>query len=91
VVNVSHDNTFQVLGLLTQRRMENFIGNGENKEHKKYKLFCAVSEFDKYIELNRHFIPNFGERYQKGESISSSLAESQLCRSLAEEWLKNSR
>ena len=48
----------------------------ENKEHKKYKLFCAVSEFDKYIELNSHFIPNYGERYRNGESISSSLAES---------------
>lgn len=48
----------------------------ENKEHKKYKLCCTVSEFDKYIESNSHFIPNYGERYRNGELVSSSLAES---------------
>ena len=70
-----HGNVFQAREIL-ESLIFDLEEYSENKEHKKYKLFCAVSEFDKYIELNCHFIPNYGERYRNGESISSSLAES---------------
>ena len=70
-----HGNVFQA-----QEILESLIFDldefSENKEHKKYKLCRTVNEFDKYIELNSHFIPNYGERYRNGESISSSIAES---------------
>jgi hypothetical protein len=36
----------------------------------------AVQEFHTYIERNRTFIPNYGERYRNGELISTSFVES---------------
>ena len=36
----------------------------------------ALSEFHTYIENNRWFIPNYGERYRYGERISTAFAES---------------
>jgi hypothetical protein len=40
------------------------------------KLYKAVCEFTTYIENNRGFIPNYGERYRNGERISTSFVES---------------
>src|SRR5262245_62780106 len=40
------------------------------------KLFKAVEEFYTYIERNRAFIPNDGERYRYGECISTGFVES---------------
>src|SRR5256885_3388020 len=36
------------------------------------KLGHGVGEFDTYIQNNIEFIPNFGERYSQGETISTS-------------------
>lgn len=33
------------------------------------KLAVALSELGTYIDNNREFIPNFGERYRHGEPI----------------------
>jgi hypothetical protein len=38
------------------------------------KLAGGMAEFEIYIGKNREFIPNFGERYRNGETIST------LCR-----------
>ncbi len=40
------------------------------------KLVKAVTEFQTYIENNAAFIPNYGEKYRNGETISSAIAES---------------
>jgi hypothetical protein len=40
------------------------------------KLYKAVEEFHTYIENNKHFIPNYGERYRAGERISTGFVES---------------
>ena len=40
------------------------------------KMFAAVEEFHAYIDNNRDFIPNYGERYRHGETISTAIAES---------------
>jgi hypothetical protein len=40
------------------------------------KLLTAAREFDTYLRANAGEIPNYGERYRAGETISSSLAES---------------
>jgi hypothetical protein len=37
-----------------------------------------VREFHGYIELNRPFIPNYGERYRYGETISTAFVESTI-------------
>jgi hypothetical protein len=40
------------------------------------KPLKAVEEFHTYIERNRAFIPNYGERYRSGERISTGFVES---------------
>ncbi|MGH9827512.1 MAG: hypothetical protein ACREDR_30160 [Blastocatellia bacterium] len=40
------------------------------------KLLKAVKEFDHYIEANASFIPNYGDRYRHGETISTAFVES---------------
>src|SRR5258707_8388188 len=35
------------------------------------KLGQGIGEFDTYIGNNQEFIPNFGERYRQGETIST--------------------
>ena len=41
-----------------------------------HKLSKALCEFATYIENNRPFIPNYGERYRNGERISTGFVES---------------
>jgi len=38
----------------------------------------AIAEFDTYIRNNQEFIPNFGERRRKGETISTAFVESTI-------------
>jgi hypothetical protein len=40
------------------------------------KLGKSLSEFETYIRNNIEFIPNFGERYRQGETISTAFVES---------------
>ena len=42
------------------------------------KLAGGVAEFEIYIRNNREFIPNFGERYRNGDTISTALIESTI-------------
>src|SRR5262249_30730997 len=42
------------------------------------KLGQGIGEFDTYIRNNQEFIPNFGERYRQGETISTALVESTI-------------
>lgn len=39
------------------------------------RLYKAVGEFRHYLDANRAFIPNYGDRYRHGEPISSAPAE----------------
>ena len=40
------------------------------------KLLKAVQDFYTFIDRNRAFIPNYGERYRHGERISTGFVES---------------
>ena len=48
----------------------------EKQEETARKLLKAVEEFSTYIQRNRGFIPNYGERYRNGERISTGFVES---------------
>ena len=49
----------------------------ETPNPKRYtRLTKLLSEFYTYIENNRPFIPNYGERYRYGECISTAFVES---------------
>src|SRR6202008_1737812 len=47
-----------------------------HEEGKSGKLLQVVQEFYTFIERNRAFIPNYGERYRNGERISTGFVES---------------
>ena len=42
------------------------------------KLGQGVGEFETYLRNNLEFIPNFGERYRQGETISTAFVESTI-------------
>ena len=42
------------------------------------KLGKSLGEFKTYIRNNIEFIPNFGERYRQGETISTAFVESAI-------------
>jgi hypothetical protein len=42
------------------------------------KLSKSLLEFETYIRNNVEFIPNFGERYRQGETISTALSNRRL-------------
>jgi hypothetical protein len=71
-----HGNVFKALPLL--RSVESDLEDEEytSGDATARKLYKAVCEFTTYIENNRTFIPNYGERYRNGERISTSFVES---------------
>jgi len=52
------------------------------------KLFKAVAEFHTYIDRNRAFIPNYGERYRYGERISTGFVESTVNQVISKRFCK---
>ncbi|HEV8718617.1 MAG TPA: hypothetical protein VGX03_38090 [Candidatus Binatia bacterium] len=52
------------------------------------KLERGVTEFDTYIRNNQKFIPNFGERYRQGDTISTAFAESTINQVVSRRFVK---
>ena len=52
------------------------------------KLLKAVREFGTYITANRPFIPNYGDRYRHGETISTAFVESAINQVLSKRFVK---
>lgn len=52
------------------------------------KLAKWLHEFQRYIEINQAFIPNYGVRYQAGEPISSASAESTVNQVISKRMVK---
>ncbi len=52
------------------------------------KLCRSVNEFDSYIRNNRAFIPNFGERYRQGDTISTAFVESTINQVVSKRFVK---
>jgi hypothetical protein len=53
------------------------------------KLHRAATEFDTYIRNNRKFIPNLGERYRQGDTISTAFVESTINQVVSKRFVKN--
>lgn len=56
--------------------LECYSEEQEKKKDRQFRLYKAVEEFQGYIENNSSSIPNYGERYRYGETISSAFVES---------------
>ncbi len=52
------------------------------------KLADGLAEFEIYIRNNREFIPNFGERYRNGETISTAFVESTINQVVSKRFVK---
>ena len=77
-----HGNVFQALKHLQFAEMDLEGAAFENQEETTRKLLKAVEEFSTYIQRNRGFIPNYGERYRNGERISTGFVESAVNQSI---------
>jgi hypothetical protein len=69
-----HGNVYRALEVIEdlECRLESIEGSSE----KQRKLLKAVREFGNYITANQSFIPNYGDRYRHGETISTAFVES---------------
>jgi len=52
------------------------------------KLAVGIAEFETYIRNNRESIPNFGERYRQGETISTAFVESTINQVVSKRFVK---
>ena len=52
------------------------------------KLATGLTEFEIYIRNNQEFIPNFGERYRQGETISTAFVESTINQVVSRRFVK---
>jgi len=69
-----HGNVEMALDRLEECYM---ICDGEDIQYKHQKKFVKhLEEMATYIENNQHSIPNYGERWRYGETISTSFVES---------------
>jgi hypothetical protein len=81
-----HGNVFQAL-----QTIEFLAGDIENVEDLTegiQKLQKGVYELQTYIENNRAYIPNFGERYRNGDSISTAFVESTVNQVISKRFVK---
>jgi hypothetical protein len=83
-----HGNVFQALQHLQFVEMDLEGAAFENQEETRRKLLKAVEEFSTYIQRNRGFIPNYGERYRKGERISTGFVESAVNQVISKRFVK---
>ncbi|MBV9226187.1 MAG: ISKra4 family transposase [Acidobacteriaceae bacterium] len=71
-----HGNTEEALERLTGLFLELSLMQAHLATARK--VADVVAEFETYIRNNRGFIPNFGERYRNGETISTAFVESTI-------------
>jgi hypothetical protein len=76
------DNTLQILGGLE------LVVDLEDENREQRKVLKTVREFGTYIGANRTFIPNYGDRYRHGETISTAFVESAINQVLSKRFVK---
>ena len=52
------------------------------------KLTAGIAEFETYIRNNQESIPNYGERYRQGETISTAFVESPIKQLVSRRFVK---
>jgi len=52
------------------------------------KLAAGMAEFQTYIRNNQESIPNYGERYRQGETISTAFVESTINQVVSRRFVK---
>src|SRR5215813_2615059 len=83
-----HGNVFQALQVLTSIHLDLEMASWERDEVRIGKLCKTVQEFYPFIDRNRAFIPNYGERYRSGERISTGLVASTVNQVVSKRMVK---
>lgn len=81
-----HGNVFQALQTIDL--LEGDIENVADPTEGIQKLQKGVYELQTYIENNRAYIPNFGERYRNGDTISTAFVESTVNQVVSKRFVK---
>ena len=71
-----HGNVYRALQVVQSVEMGLDAAVANSSDATARKLLKAVEEFHTYIENNKGFIPNYGERYRAGERICTGFVES---------------
>jgi hypothetical protein len=83
--NLWHGNVHKALQIV--KDLEYDLDLEENSQEQR-KLLKAVREFGIYITANRTFIPNYGDRYRHGETISTAFVESAINQVVSKRMVK---
>jgi hypothetical protein len=81
-----HGNVYQALQRIESLEWD--LEDWEEDSETAAKLLAAVREFGHYIEVNRNAIPNYGDRYRHGETISTSFTESAVNQVVSKRMVK---
>jgi hypothetical protein len=81
-----HGNTEEALDRLVNFMMD--LDLIRKRSPPAEKLAAGVDEFETYIRNNKDFIPNFGERYRQGETISTAFVESTINQVVSRRFVK---
>jgi hypothetical protein len=80
-----HGNVYKALRKIESLEMD-LEAMAESPEQRK--LLKAIREFGGYIAANKPFIPNYGDRYRNGETISTAMAESTVNQVISKRFVK---
>jgi hypothetical protein len=81
-----HGNVFRALQVIEQVQWE--LEDLDEAVPASRKLAKSVAEFHTYITTNEAFIPNYGDRYQYGEVISTAFVESTVNQVISKRMVK---
>jgi hypothetical protein len=81
-----HGNVEEALERMTNLLMD--LELIENHSAAADKLAAGVAEFENYIRNNQESIPNYGERYRQGETISTASVESTINQVVSRRFVK---
>jgi len=80
-----HGNVFRALETMDDLAMDLDI---EKPTAKEITLLKKLEEFETYIRNNAGFIPNYGERWRYGETISTAFVESTVNQVVSKRMIK---
>jgi hypothetical protein len=83
-----HGNVYKALQVVQAVEMDLDAAVATSGNDTARKLLKAVEEFHTYIENNKGFIPNYGERYRAGERISTGFVESTVNQVISKRMVK---
>ena len=80
-----HGNAFRALRVIEDLKIDLAV---EDPTPRQRKLYKALAEFEHYIDANAAWIPNYGERYRCGETISNAFVESAVNQVVSKRMVK---